>query len=701
MKTKSLINASIIISALLSSSALILSPQIFWIHKIGLALGLLSAIFYHYFKIKISRWVFNFFALLLLALSILWALFYAEYPIQSAFYFIGYLVVIRLFELETARDQKLALLLTFFEISASSLLIVSIIYLIILISWLVSCLFSLTLIIIARDSQKPLSGLSSLFGLIFSASIFSLVLGIFLFFLLPRLGFSLIRFSISTKKAWSGYAEQIKLGDVNRILTNRRVVMRVKLLNQSAPVPQIKWRIKALTHYENNLWSGEQRIKRILPNKYNQLLTIDETPPSGKEIEQEIYLEPGIGPDLPAGGYVFACQIPFKFKKIYLYFDHYISLPYAPFEGCHYLVYSVIPNFTPAQINQSLEHFRNYLLRFYKSYYQKYLELPSDSSQVCRLAKEIAGNAPDDYSKIQRIKEYLEKNYIYSLKNLPTGKDALKDFLFKSKKGNCEFFATSAVLMLRCLDIPSRLALGFVSGEWNQSQHYYLVRQSDAHTWAEVILPGLGFLEIDPTPAQSRRQGRMSGWIFQFIDPIIFYWNRWIVDFSIQDQLRGFRKIQAKRLTLTSYKFRISNVKIWLKNHQIWVIFLAILLLGFYLFVQLGKNKIFFFGLIPSGLSSEQKICLKIYLKALGLLKRKGVKIKPSCTGWEISSQLENPFRNLIFQITQIYYQARFGGKATSKEDIRQLKIYFEELKKEIKNLSQKNQSAFLRSNSQ
>jgi protein-glutamine gamma-glutamyltransferase len=75
------------------------------------------------------------------------------------------------------------------------------------------------------------------------------------------------------------------------------------------------------------------------------------------------------------------------------------------------------------------------------------------------------------------------------------------DFLFNTRAGFCEHFASAFVVLLRAMDIPSRVVTGYQGGELNQVDHFLSVRQSDAHAWAEVWLPGRGWVRIDPTAA--------------------------------------------------------------------------------------------------------------------------------------------------------------------------------------------------------
>ncbi|MCE5233979.1 MAG: DUF3488 and transglutaminase-like domain-containing protein [Mizugakiibacter sp.] len=89
----------------------------------------------------------------------------------------------------------------------------------------------------------------------------------------------------------------------------------------------------------------------------------------------------------------------------------------------------------------------------------------------------------------------------YNLAAPPLGRDSVDDFLFGTKEGFCEHYASSFVFLMRAAGIPARVVTGYQGGYWNALGGYLLVRQSDAHAWAEVWLPGQGWTRYDPTAA--------------------------------------------------------------------------------------------------------------------------------------------------------------------------------------------------------
>lgn len=136
---------------------------------------------------------------------------------------------------------------------------------------------------------------------------------------------------------------------------------------------------------------------------------------------------------------------------------------------------------------------------------EKYLQLPTDfSPRIQALALDLATDLSNPYDQAAAITNYLRSNIEYApLVSFPEGtEDPLEYFLFESKKGFCNYYASAEVLMLRSIGIPARLAVGFAQGEPNLQNTFYTVREKDAHAWPEVYFPDFGWIEFEPTGNQ-------------------------------------------------------------------------------------------------------------------------------------------------------------------------------------------------------
>lgn len=123
---------------------------------------------------------------------------------------------------------------------------------------------------------------------------------------------------------------------------------------------------------------------------------------------------------------------------------------------------------------------------------------------VRTLARSIAGNVADPRARADAIERYLILNHTYSLTyHLPQHADPVSEFLLHKGAAHCEYFASSATILLRCLKVPTRYVVGYYAHE-GDSRGATIIRQRDAHAWAECWIDGLGWLTVDATPGNGR-----------------------------------------------------------------------------------------------------------------------------------------------------------------------------------------------------
>jgi hypothetical protein len=123
-----------------------------------------------------------------------------------------------------------------------------------------------------------------------------------------------------------------------------------------------------------------------------------------------------------------------------------------------------------------------------------------DDPEIKALALEVTRSALTPYDKAAAIEQYLRDHYYYSLKpGAPGPRGPLKHFLFEGKKGYCSYFAFAMTLMLRSLDVPARIAVGFATDPAEAVLGFTPVRAFQAHAWVEVPIGPYGWLTFDPT----------------------------------------------------------------------------------------------------------------------------------------------------------------------------------------------------------
>jgi hypothetical protein len=135
----------------------------------------------------------------------------------------------------------------------------------------------------------------------------------------------------------------------------------------------------------------------------------------------------------------------------------------------------------------------------------RYLHLPpSLPARVRDLAHHLTRDAPTPYDKAMAVQEYLRATYTYTwnVEAPPFGADGVDYFLFVSRKGYSEYFASAMAVLLRAVGIPARVVAGYAPGTLDVEKKVYVVRDRDSHAWTQVYFPGYGWIDFEPTPGR-------------------------------------------------------------------------------------------------------------------------------------------------------------------------------------------------------
>lgn len=182
------------------------------------------------------------------------------------------------------------------------------------------------------------------------------------------------------------------------------------------------------------------------------------------------------------------------------------------------------------------------------------------------LALQMRREAGSDEAFIQAVLDkFTREEFFYTLQPPTLAANSVDDFLFNSRKGFCEHFASAFTMMMRAAGIPARVVTGYQGGEFNPIGGYLIVRQSDAHAWSEVWLAGRGWVRFDPTaavaperieqgleaavgedepvPGRFLRQSKFLLQIRNTWDAANAFWNDRIVEFDAGTQASLFREL--------------------------------------------------------------------------------------------------------------------------------------------------------------
>ena len=269
------------------------------------------------------------------------------------------------------------------------------------------------------------------------------------------------------------------------------LVMRVR---SSAPD---FWRGQTFDTWDGRSWTLSDARTAVVSNgsPLQLLQPVGEPPVSGEELIQTFSLEVS-GPNL-----IFAASQPTQVyipqSAVFETTDGAIRTGVELEQGAVYTVVSRRPQTTAARLRAAGDTAQITPPELT----QRYTRLPQIPERVRTLATELTQGQATTYDKVLAIEGWMADHTQYSLDipPLPAGEDAVERFLFVDKVGFCEQIASSLVVMLRSQGITARLAAGYTPGERNPFTGFYEVRAKDAHAWAEVYFPTIGWQAFDPT----------------------------------------------------------------------------------------------------------------------------------------------------------------------------------------------------------
>jgi len=196
------------------------------------------------------------------------------------------------------------------------------------------------------------------------------------------------------------------------------------------------------------------------------------------------------------------------------------------------------------------------------------LELPADfNPRTLEMMRSWREETPDDIQLISRVLRWFnQEEFRYTLNPELLSRHSVDEFLFQTRSGFCEHYASAFTVMMRMAGVPARIVTGYQGGWFNELGGYVLVRQSDAHAWSEVWLPEDGWTRIDPTAAVAPERidrgslealgGRRHALDFEWMrvmrngfDLVQRRWNDWVIAFNADRQSRLFEPLGIRNLS--------------------------------------------------------------------------------------------------------------------------------------------------------
>jgi transglutaminase-like putative cysteine protease len=590
------------------------------------------------------------------------------------------LTVARLVSLRTNSDYSQLYLLTFFDLLASSAMTINLSFAFTFTIYLVSATWVLLLFHIKKEvegrgdmevKRRELEGTVTLpfFLGVGGVAVLSLVITVAIFFLLPRVGVGLFFKRPGKVIKTSGFADKVDFGSVGPVELDPMMVMRVELPEVEKGMGSIYLRGAVLDYFNGATWEKERVRLAPLKKEDGDFLVYDTRNPL---VRQEIILEP-IDSRVIFGVPRLA-RLSGRFTLLFR--DEYdaVHLPVNPTSRFQYTAYSDIKAPGGDALNADRSPYPKEVLDLYT-------DTPPLSGRVKELAGSITRGAEGAYRKAVAVDGYLKRNYSYTLN---PGRDEslppVEDFLFKNREGYCDHFSTAMAVLLRLEGIPSRLVTGYVTSEWNDLGRFYTVRQRNAHSWVEVYFPSYGWVPFDPTPpAAQARENIVLERIGRYIGYVRLRWDRYIINFTLQDQIKAAREARRRTEMGREAILRLlGTLRMEIRYIAIPAVLAAAAILLYLVSIRRWR-----WGPRKAIIHKRGKV--PFYQEMLRILARRGIPKPDGMTPREFADHVlreKGEAYSGVVRVTGDFEMVRYGGATLSPREMEEIDAVLERLRK-------------------
>jgi transglutaminase-like putative cysteine protease len=345
--------------------------------------------------------------------------------------------------------------------------------------------------------------------------------------------------------AKSGLTDAMSPGSISRLSLSDDIAFRVTFKGAPPLREQMYWRGPVLSSYDGQTWTvGKGQTGR--PPKLDN---------ASSPVDYSVMLEPHYKT------WLFALEMPVRVSvPAVLSYDFQLRRREPVSSRLQYDVQSALAYRANAEEDA-------FLLRYD-------LQLPEGGNPRARKLAQgwRAQYRSDDAIVLAALRYFNQEHFSYTLEPPPiTGFDIIDGFLFDTRQGFCEHYASAFVFLMRAAGIPARVVTGYQGGEFNALGDYFIVRQADAHAWAEVWEPNRGWVRVDPTAAVSPArisgglaaaipnatelplmQRTSSAWLLRIkfnLDLIAYQWNLWVLGYDTMKQIAFLGKLGMADIT--------------------------------------------------------------------------------------------------------------------------------------------------------
>lgn len=383
---------------------------------------------------------------------------------------------LKLMELKSRRDAYLLVFLGFLVASTQYLFSQSIpmaVYTLAIVVLLVTNLISLNC-----GDGLPLPAQLRLAGVMVAQAI-PIMLVLFVFF--PRVMGPLWTLPEDRRISTSGLSDTLEIGSITRLGLSQELAFRVDFEGPLPPPQQRYWRGPVFWHSDGQRWTLPLEIP-LPPQR--------DASRHGPAYRYTMTIEPH------HQRWVLAMDLPSQFSSELTQTAEYLLLSKDKIDARRQFQLVSHPAYNTGGLTEREKRLG--------------LQLPRRISERTRalVADWQSKDSPPEGVVRLALDYFHEQPFVYTLNPPPTTGDPLDSFLFSTRRGFCEHYATSFVILMRIAGIPARVVTGYQGGQWNTVGNFLEVKQADAHAWAEVWLADKGWTRVDPT--ESVAPGRID-----------------------------------------------------------------------------------------------------------------------------------------------------------------------------------------------
>jgi transglutaminase-like putative cysteine protease len=579
------------------------------------------------------------------------------------------------------RGYGVVVILAFLELLAAAVLSTSLAFFLFLTVFLVLLVAALAGSELRRSSKGPYQvargGLGGFHPRLAQVCVFVaggiLVITAGLFLVLPRTAHAAFSHFFAGRNGGPGFSREVRLGQAGSSIKRNSAAMQVRIVDAPA-LPWARWRGAVLDSFDGRRWSAASASMTRWRASEGPVILADDTQRRrpGARITYEVRLEPAASGALYFPGvaevlWTNSRTVTGTAAGIY-------RLEPSPQGRLRYGAVSYLGAPMSGDAPQAAD-----------------LALPPLDPRIGALARRIAGGIEDVNGRAQAVTRYLLDKYSYTADQPEADSaDPLARFLFDSRKGHCEYFASALAVMLRSLGIPARLATGFVGGTLNPVSGWYVFRGADAHSWVEVWLPERGWATFDPTPTTRSltSQSLLARLMFQ-MDAADMFWQDWVVDYDLERQVSLAARVQDSGRSMGG-RWLDKSRQAWLNKWSgakglasEWGVAVAVTAAGLVLLTLAAPAG---WRLIDAtrrlrrakrGNAAPTDAAL-LYERMLRILRRQGHSKSPAMTALEFSQSLpSSTVAAIVARFTAAYHDLRYGGRV---EAAREMAAMLEEL---------------------